>query len=296
MDVAFRVLAEAGEPLTVADITDRGLSKGWLKTSGKTPMQTMKSKLSTDILRRKGQSPFMRTAKGEFGLREWKHSPHQEFIADRYKRALLDEEIVVFPAASLPKYVPGSGLYPDALQNGWDLLAECNPMQRRVAEEDYSVIQLVSVFIVKYQSSYLTYKRTKRLPENRLHGAYSLVFGGHLNFTDIPPLFDIFRPEFGARFLQRELSEEVVLPRERPPTLRYRGLLYDSSRALSSQHLGIVYDVLLSNDEYQIGERGFLIDAKFETLDQIEGHLDDFENWSVLIARCERAQATERGG
>ena len=156
-------------------------------------------------------------------------------------------------------------------------------MQRRKAEEDYTVIQLVSVFIVRYQDKYLTYKRAKRLPESRLHGFYSLSFGGHLNPDDLRPLLNIFDPKLATPLLLRELGEELKLDRLNPPVLQYRGLLYDDSRDVSRQHLGITYDVFLTTDVYEIGERGFLIDAKYETIREMLARKEEFENWSLLL-------------
>ncbi len=242
----------------------------------------MKSKLATDILWNRERSLFMRAAAGRFALREFR-SELGEHVAPRFKRALFDEEIVVFHARNLKNYVKRVGL----TRNGADtrqLLSECFPMQRRAAEENTSVIQLVSVYIVSWRGKYLTFKRTKRLPESRLHGFYSLGFGGHLNPDDIPSLFNFADPDQALMFILRELKEELIL--EEKPHIRFRGLLYDPSREVSKQHLGLVYDVKMATNDYQIGERGFLMDAKFESINQILDRADEFENWSVLIANA----------
>ena len=115
----------------------------------------------------------MRVAEGRFALREW---GTQEHIASRYKKALFDEDIVVFPAESMSKYVPTPGLFRGEFDRD-ALIAECHPMRRRIAEDTPSVIQLVSVFIVKYEDTYLTYKRTKRLPEVGFTGITHLHLG-----------------------------------------------------------------------------------------------------------------------
>jgi len=70
--------------------------------------------------------------------------------------------------------------------------------------------------------------------------------------------------------------------------LRYRGLLYDDSRPVSRQHLGITYDVFLRSEKFEIGERGFLMDAKFETLDEIISRREEFENWSWILIQEEQ--------
>lgn len=290
LDVAYRVLRHEGQPLSPDEITEFGLKWGWLTTRGKTPAQSMKARLSMDILDKELQSRFMRTASGKFGLRQW-HGEHAEFVSQRFKKSLLEEDIVVFPAVSLYKYVPGPGLHLITPRNRRSLIAELESMKRSLAEERYDVIQLVSVFVVRFGEEYLTYKRTKRLPENRLHGSYSMSFGGHLNPEDILPLFDIFDSKMAHFVMNRELQEEIRFQANNSPELRYRGLLYDNSRDVSRQHLGVVYDVKLGNDNFQIGERGFLMDAKFETLEEIEARRGSFENWSWILMDSEK-----RGG
>lgn len=282
---AYEVLKRESRPLTSREITEIAQREGLLASAGQTPWQTMKSKLSTDILSRGPDSLFMRVEEGRFSLREWK-GRYSEHVASRFQKALFDEDIVVFPADSLKKYVPTIGLYTGSL-NRDALLSECRPMRRRAAEEDAAVVQLVSVFVVRFDSRILTYKRTKRLPESRLHGYYSLGFGGHLNPEDLKPLLNIFDPEVAAPLLLRELGEELRIDGQ-APKLRYRGLLYDDSRPVSKQHLGITYDVYLGSERFEIGERGFLMDAKFETVGQINARISDFENWSSLLIREER--------
>jgi len=87
----------------------------------------------------------------------------------------------------------------------------------------------------------------------------------------------------------RELGEEIKLPKEPPPQIVYRGLIYDDAREVSRQHLGVVYDVHLASEAFEIGERGFLIDARFETVDEIAARLDAFENWSELLLQAQIA-------
>lgn len=289
LDSAYKVLLKEKRPLSAREITDVAAKERLLATEGLTPWQTMKAKLSVDILRNGSRSLFMRSDKGKFALREWE-SDYREHVADRYQKALFDEDIVVFPAKSLSSYIPGVGVYGGDFDHK-RLLAECYPMRRRDAETDTSVIQLVSVFLVRYKDRLLTYKRTKRLPENRLHGYYSVSFGGHLNPDDVLHLFDIFDAAQAHAWLVRELHEELRLERGDLSEMLYRGLLYDNARDVSRQHLGLVYDVVLRSSDFKIGERGFLMDAKFETLDEINSRLSEFENWSAMLVREEDIRA-----
>jgi restriction system protein len=283
LDAAERVLSDAQKPLHPREIVARALREGLVESSGQTPDQTMKAKLSTDILSKNTSSRFMRTDKNRFGLRTW-IPRYKEFVADRFKKALLDEEIVVFPRALLDRFVPGPGLHQLSAEQSQELLVSLQPMQRREAEEDMSVIQLVSAFLVRDGDRVATYKRTRRLPEARLHGCFSLLFGGHLNPDDVPPLFSIFDPDVGSLFIQRELREELRFGH--PPPMTLRGVLYDTRREVSLQHLGVLYEVLVPPDEeVEVGERGFLQQLAFETPYEIEDRIADFENWSELILR-----------
>lgn len=290
LEAALRILTEAGEPLSPSQIVERAVAQGLLHTRGETPHQTMKSKLSTEILRRKDASPFMRTERGRFGLRAW--GGVDEYVADRFQKALLDEEIVVFDTAIRKDYLPEPGLSRTPLADGEGLIAETRAMSRREAEEDPSVIQLVSAFVMRHGDRYLTYKRTRRLPESRLHDYFSLIFGGHLTPDDIPGLWNIFDPVNGHVFLQRELSEEIRLPRESKLDFRYRGVIYDESRDLSKQHLGIAFDVFLNEPTFTIGERGFLMQPRWETAEEINRRRGDFENWSLLLLDDDTGKAS----
>lgn len=295
LSAAFLALSDLGAPKSAEEITSYALDEGYLTTSGKTPWQTMKARLSDDVRNKKTLSRFMRAEKGQFALRAWSNSV-PEYVADRQKRALLAEDAVVFDRKDLERIVAGPGLHADTIDSPQAILQFCKPMLRRVAELDTSVIQLVSVFIVRHEGHYLTYKRSARLPESRLHGEYSVSFGGHLTPRDLfdqdewprdpaGTLWNIFDKENGIFLLQREFTEELRV--RQAPHFRYRGLLYDDSREVSRQHLGIVYDTFLISDQYEIGERGFLLDPKFETLDEIQARYQDFENWSHLLIREE---------
>jgi predicted NUDIX family phosphoesterase len=63
-------------------------------------------------------------------------------------------------------------------------------------------------------------------------------------------VFDIFDVKNGATFLLSEFKEELGFPKDNRPTLSYRGLLYDDSRDLGHQHLGIVYDVDVKSNKF----------------------------------------------
>ena len=282
LDAAKTTLERVGQPLTSKEITDYAIANGILVSEGETPWQTMKSKLSTNILDFDHESEFMRTEKATFALRKWKPEIH-EYVSERFRKSPLEEEILVFDAERLKKFVAGNGISTEGFEIA-SLFDSCFTMQRLAAEDDTSVIQLVSFYIVRFEGRCLTFKRSKRLPESRLHNFYSVAFGGHLNKEDIPSLFmGSFDHDDALTYIYRELQEELILDYE--PLVTFVGLLFDDSRPVSRQHLALVYDVELSSDLFEIGERGFLTDPKFESPRELFNRIGDFENWSQLVIK-----------
>lgn len=85
-DIAYQILKEAGKPLHSKEITKIALSRGWLKTAGKTPEATMNAQLIVDINSKKEKSRFIKTAPSTFGLNE-------NFVAPEIKEVKKEEKI-----------------------------------------------------------------------------------------------------------------------------------------------------------------------------------------------------------
>jgi len=277
------VLSQCGRSMTAREIVSYGRRNALLNLHGKTPWKTVNARLSEHILEKKSKSVFIRTDSGRFALRQW--ADVQEYVAPRRTIALFDENILAFETARLREFVPENGMTTDDADHN-ALLSSCFSVRRREAEERYDIIQLVSVYVVRFSNRFLTYKRAKRLPEERLHYSYSCFFGGHLNEDDLMPLFRLSDPEQALFLLDRELSEELILD-EPPSDMRFKGLLYDPKSEVSKQHLGVVFLVDLQSSQFQIGERGFLTDPRFERVSEMEERIDEFENWSQFLIQRE---------
>ncbi len=63
------VLGEVGHPLHYTDITEIALESGYLESSGRTPQNTMRARLSVDV-RDNPDRPFVQTAPGVYGLKD----------------------------------------------------------------------------------------------------------------------------------------------------------------------------------------------------------------------------------
>ena len=281
LEAAKRVLMEEGVPLSALEIARIAVERELLKTSGDTPANTMGARLSEDVLIRGQFSEFMRIAPGKFALRSWAHKL-DEYQAPRFQRKPSSEYVVVIPRNQLAALPQGDRLLATAISGDF-LSSNWSRMEREKAELDTSVVQLVSVFLITHDNQCLTYRRTRRLPEQRLHGCRSVLFGGHLVPEDMPSLLSIFVPDQAQPFVLRELFEELSFPESGIPPMRYLGLIYDQTTEVSRQHLGLAYEVLPPSPRFAILEPGSLADAKYESVEMILSRLSDFENWSALL-------------
>ncbi len=68
LNLAAKVLAEAGEPLSAKQIAERAIAAGW-KTEGKTPHATLYVAMSREIKVKDGESRFKKVDRGRFAAR-----------------------------------------------------------------------------------------------------------------------------------------------------------------------------------------------------------------------------------
>ena len=287
---AYAVLDLVGHPMSADEIVSRAVHYGLLKTQGQTPNRTMAARLSEDIARAAKKSIFMRTMPGHYGLRVWGHRI-QEYEAVDHLSVLSHyyEDVLVVPFASIDNAIVDAGLYSGPLD--WKgLERDVEVMRRENAESDTDVVQLVSFFIVESKSKFFTYMRGSRLPESRLRGEFSIGLGGHLGPEDRTPLFNFLDPVHGKSLMLRELFEELAISQREIDNISFQGVIYDTSRPVSKQHLALVYSVTVRTEKVKIAEPGYLHRGKFESLDEISQHEDDFENWSrIIISELKRS-------
>jgi len=65
---AREVLEEVGHPLHYTDIAEIALQSGYLQSSGRTPQNTMRARLSVDVRDNPG-THFVQVAPGVYGLK-----------------------------------------------------------------------------------------------------------------------------------------------------------------------------------------------------------------------------------
>lgn len=223
---------------------------------------------------------FMRIDRGRFALREWDH--YQEFNGKRRKINPIEEDIAVLPAARFLekiKHVKTSSIFNIDYV---DLIKSSENMRRKDAEETEDFVQIVSLFLVFNGLDYLAHRRTKKLPEKRLSSSKSLNFGGHLQLSDYPSLFE--RDNLMVdNAIQRELREELTFTPDNKE-VKYLGAIYDASTTLGRQHVGLVFLVTVGEDVTATSnEPGFLTSLDFMSPQQIEDIRGEFDSWSMRV-------------
>lgn len=231
-----QVLREREAPLSARALVPEVRLKDPDGLSGQTPWKTIGARLAVDI-RRNPATPFLRVGSGLYGLREWPDT--EETVVPPRRIHPLDEDILAVPSSEFLNM-----LAREKIQGIYDLdyleiLAASQVVPRRNAEETEEFVQIIPSFVILRGNEILSYKRTKKTPENRLHDTRTIVFGGHLQASDIPSLFAHERSVV-IDFIFRELYEELRLSPEAKRYL-YLGALHLSQTAFERQHVGLVF-------------------------------------------------------
>jgi len=182
--------------------------------------------------------------------------------------------------------------YKQGFIQGRDLL-DINPDDiiigsRNVLEQDSNFKHIIPYILVKRGDKYLSYQRTSKSGESRLHGNYSIGFGGHIDVGDVKLVNDYQQIDLVGTIkfsAWRELAEElgIIFSHETVDDLVVKGFLYDDTNDVGQVHIGFVFVVEvdenreLSSSETQIDIKGF------KTKEELVSELAKYENWSQLL-------------
>ncbi len=280
LEAAFEALSTTERPMSSKEISVFISEFEITRINGATPWKTINARISAEILNKKDESRFVRVGAGLFALRAWQQLP--EYTVARRVINPTMETIAVVPRTTFLTLLSsrsGSSFYD--VDYG-DLFHEADGMRRLEAEETDEFVQIIPLFFIFDGERYLTYRRTKRLPEQRLHGTRSINFGGHLQVSDFPSLFK-YQEEAVLLALQRELREELqFVPDMKAVT--FFGAIHDSTNFFGRQHVGLVFQVdvspkiqLLSN------EPGFITAIEKFSRKEIESLREEFDDWTFLV-------------
>jgi predicted NUDIX family phosphoesterase len=140
---------------------------------------------------------------------------------------------------------------------------------RKAMEQDPDFKQIIPYLVLRDGQRYFLMRRTRAGGDTRLHDAWSIGVGGHVNPGD----HDL------AGGLGREWREELVA--DFVPAFRLVGLLNDDSTDVGRVHLGAVYLAEADGRPVAIRETDKLIGG-FATPAEVAAVADRLETWSRL--------------
>ena len=265
------------------------------KLAGKTPHQTMKSKLSVDVRRNGNRSHFVRTGPGLFYLRSLLGSEQAEYVAKPIVKPPSREHVLTIDSCCWPEEDRFQGIRDTwkAFCRKFLRLGMCNFIYRLKAEKDESRKQVLTYIMVTRNGAVLAYKRGNyNRVEDFLRGSHCIGFGGHVCRDD----FNLFTTD-GMGIWEaatRELNEELHLPQadklrlQAGDGLEIVGLLNDDSSEAGKRHVALLfrYEVSPTTDWSKL-ERGEKAITQLRWLRPGENPTPiwEFEYWSQLCLR-----------
>jgi predicted NUDIX family phosphoesterase/dephospho-CoA kinase len=296
LEVAKRVFEARRTPMTPRQIVDFAISQKMFsdKRAGKTPHQTMKSKLSVHIRKHGDASSFVRTAPGRFYLRSLVEPDQTLYEAVPYQKSLSGEDVLVFDTVLMDETWRFQGI-----QLHWKKIHErlfrrnnCKYLDRLSAESSNSHKQLLTYVLVTRGEDVLSFRRGNyNRTEDYLKGSECIGFGGHVSQRDVN-LFSTH--DMGLEeCVVRELSEELALPEKDLQRIRNGkglsciGVLNDDSSDVGRRHFAFLYRYEVSDDpHWQRPVRGEKSITQLKWLNtQSVVPIWLFEYWSQLCLR-----------
>ena len=151
----------------------------------------------------------------------------------------MDERILVFKRDIIPD-LPLYGMF----QNEQLLplaLAHMEFAPRSQMETNPAYKQFIPYCLLRHDTRLVCYRRSSGASETRLHGLYSIGWGGHVNSSD--QVLPLWNDAIISQTFYRELKEEIDVRINKSP--RLVGFINDDTTEVGKVHLGIVFEYWL---------------------------------------------------
>lgn len=185
-----------------------------------------------------------------------------------------DEQVFVVAHFDVPPFEEGFTLHtPEVLTK---LQEEGFFSYRCDVEYNPNVRQPIPYVIIRCGDKIFGTRRLNKSGESRLVGKISLGIGGHINpEDDLGDVNAIF-----ATGLLREVKEEVQYSGRM--YLSFKGIINDNSNDVSRDHLGLVYELNVGNEDVKVVETDKL-EGRFYTIEELTTKNNELESWSQII-------------
>jgi predicted NUDIX family phosphoesterase len=150
--------------------------------------------------------------------------------------------------------------------------------ERRELEEDPSFKQIIPYAIISNKESFYLFRRKSGQRETRLHNKLHLGVGGHMN-----PRRSIEADEqYLVNELKREFFEEVrLLNGCIIEDIEFIGFINDDTIPVSRVHMGLLYNIQLSNKDIVINESDKMTAGWIDKTDLAE-YYEEMETWTKI--------------
>jgi predicted NUDIX family phosphoesterase len=190
----------------------------------------------------------------------------------------MAEEVLVVRTELLPRLPSGGVIEASDLLSR--LLSRAEFLPRDQAEADPAFKQLIPYSVLRHGDDVFQYQRSAWGGERRLHGQRSIGVGGHINRSDVLPLWSDVTPIVEwAR--DRELAEEFDVASPGQP--RLVGFLNDDTTEVGRVHLGVVYEYWLDHTLVKPREKRVHLHFGFVSIAELAAHVVEYESWSQFI-------------
>lgn len=150
--------------------------------------------------------------------------------------------------------------------------------KRGELEPDPSYKQIIPYVIISTDDYFYLFRRTAKQTEERLHNKLSLGVGGHMNPNENIKSYQ----QFLTQELKREFYEEVILQDDcQINEIKFIGYLNDDTNSVGSVHLGLLYNIHLSNKNIRINETDKMT-ANWVHKTELNYSYDDMETWTKI--------------
>jgi len=296
LSIAELVLREKRIPLRAREITEYALENRLFsdRISGKTPHQTLKSKICQHIRHAGESSPFVRLEPGLFFLREFVEDASKLYHAPPLAKPDPKEHVLALAVSSIPVSERFQGILKDWKRFSTLYLRpeNCVHIPRMEAEQISTHKQILTYVLLTRGEEVLAYKRGSwHRAGDFLKGVHCIGFGGHVTSEDA----SLWSENMGIRECAiREMNEELILPTKdlirlaERRHLRTIGILNDDSSLVGQRHLAVIFQYEVSDDSAWNhpgrGEKAVTqlrwISPKTEKF-----RITEFEYWSQLCIR-----------
>jgi predicted NUDIX family phosphoesterase len=151
-------------------------------------------------------------------------------------------------------------------------------LSRSKLEEDPSFKQIIPYAIISNKDSFYLFKRTSKQTEKRLHNKFSLGVGGHMN----PNNSVESKEQYLIYELKRELYEEVKLLNGcLIEDIEFIGFINDDTISVGSVHIGLLYNIHVSNKEVYINETDKMT-ADWTDKSNLAEFYEGMETWTKI--------------